>query len=86
MNSRDTTQQQSAFMWLPATSEESRKLSAWLPLFEGNHDHKRIWEGKHAQVEKSKQVRCDLPFECTNAPTMAGKELLSQLKSRVTRH
>lgn len=31
VNSRDTTQQQSAFMWLPASSEETRKLSTWLP-------------------------------------------------------
>lgn len=34
MNSRDTAQQQSAFMWLPAASEESRD-STWLLCLKG---------------------------------------------------
>lgn len=35
MNSREIAEQQSAFMWLPATSEEPRELPEWLPCLRG---------------------------------------------------
>lgn len=75
MNSREIAEQQSAFMWLLATSEESRELPEWLPCLRGITATGEMGRESTAGAEM-KAGQMGSPLENTNASTMAGKDLI----------